>query len=116
MSSAAFPATVPFENAERIRIDQHGKTIAQAGRVGIDKDGAIAFDASSENAPQAKQRATPADFTGLAAAITDDFAVGAKYRFQQSNRIQNRLPFFGFFHTRPDFNLAAKTGMEEVIS
>lgn len=82
---AAFPATVPFENAESIRIDQHGEAIAQAGGVGIDQDGTITFDASTQNAPQTKQRATPADFTGLATAIANDFAVGAKYCFQQGN-------------------------------
>jgi len=113
---AALAQTVALQNAVGIRIDQHGEPIAKAAGIEIDQYGAFPLDASAQNAAQAKQRTAPANFTGIAATIADDLAVGAQYRFQQRNRIQNRLPFSGFVHTKPDFKLATNHTLAEVIT
>jgi len=97
----AFAAPVPLQDAEGIRIHQHRKTVANAVWVGIDQHGALPFDASAQDAAQAEQRSAAANFAGLAAAIADDLAVGAQYCVHQGNRVQDRLPFSGFVHTKP---------------
>jgi len=81
----ALAPSMSLQNAERIGIHQHGEAVVKTLMVWIHQNGALAFDASTENPAQAEQRAAAANFTGLATAVADDFAVGAQDRFHQGN-------------------------------
>ncbi len=79
---AAAITSSALQNASCIRVDQHGKSIANALRIKFHEDCTFPFDASSENASQAQQRAAAANFTTFASAVADDLAIGAQDRIQ----------------------------------
>jgi len=94
-------AALPLQDAERIGIHQNGKAVAEEVGIGIDDNGALTFNTSAEDSAETEQRTATANFAGIAAAITDELAVGAQDCFHQGNRIQGRLPFAYFVHTKP---------------